>query len=57
MENEDLELLPKWLPNTERNNKVQQTFIALVLIVLIGLFTLGLVTMFDESSNGMKGNH
>jgi hypothetical protein len=55
MSNDDL--LPKWLPNTELKTTKSQTLLKLILIVTLMIFSLGLVTMADHASNGMKGKH
>jgi len=55
--NNENELLPKWLPQTERQKPKGDTLIKIVLFLGLYVFTLGFITMFDYTTNGMKGRH
>jgi hypothetical protein len=52
MDNE--EFLPKWYPSSEPKNKVAESVFAGVLLVLIAIFTLGIVTSLEHTSQATK---
>ena len=49
------ELLPKWYPSTEAKSKVVENVFAGFLLILIGLFTLGIVSALQHTSQATKG--
>lgn len=55
LENE--EFLPKWLTQTYKPKTKGDTVIKIVLVLALWIFSLGLMSMFDYATNGMKGKH
>jgi hypothetical protein len=49
------ELLPKWYPSMEKKSKVAENIIAITLIVLLTIFTLGIVSGLQHTSDTIKG--
>jgi hypothetical protein len=49
------ELLPKWYASTEPKNKVAENFIAITLLILLTIFTLGIVSGFQHTGDTLKG--
>ena len=57
MMNNREEFLPKWLPQTRKPQNMGNTLAKFVLVIVVYLFTLGFMSMFEHASNGMKGKH
>jgi hypothetical protein len=57
MDNQEIELMPKWLPPIQRETSFGLILTKWLLIALLGLFTLGVITSLDHTTNGAKGNH
>jgi amino acid transporter len=49
------EFLPKWYASSEPKNKVAENIIAITLIVLLTIFTLGIVSAFQHTGDTLKG--
>jgi hypothetical protein len=52
--NSQEEFLPKWYPSTEPKSKVTENFIAVTLLVLLTIFTLGIFTGLQQTTNTLK---
>ena len=53
--NSQEEFLPKWYPSMEKKSKGTENVIAFVLLIMLTIFTLGIVSGLQHTSNGMKG--
>jgi len=53
--NSQEEFLPKWYPSMEKKSKVGENILAVVLIVLLALFTLGVVSGLEHTRDATKG--
>ena len=49
------EFLPKWYPSAEPKSKVAESVIALTLLILLTIFTLGIVSGIQHTSDTLKG--
>lgn len=49
------EFMPKYTPNTRRDQNKGSALVKVVLVVMIYVFSLGVLSMFEHSSNAMKG--
>lgn len=54
MNNEE-EFMPKWYPSMEKKSKVAENILAGFLWVLLAIFTLGIVSGLQHTTNAMKG--
>ena len=53
--NSQEEFLPKWYPSAEPKSKVKENVFAVILLILIGIFTLGIVSGLQHTSEAIKG--
>ena len=51
------QFLPKWYASTERKSKVTENLVAFVLLIMLSIFTLGIVSGLQHTTNGMKGRN
>ena len=51
------EFLPKWYPSMEKKSKVTENVVAFVLLIMLTIFTLGIVSGLQHTTNGMKGRN
>jgi hypothetical protein len=51
------EFMPKWYPSMESKSKATENVIAFVLLVMLGIFSLGLMSGLQHTNNGMKGKN
>jgi len=51
------EFLPKWYANTDPKSKVAENVIALTLLILLTIFTLGIVSGLQHTSDTIKGRN
>jgi hypothetical protein len=49
------ELLPKWYPSMEKKSKVAENIFAGFLLILLALFTLGVVSGLQHTNEATKG--
>jgi hypothetical protein len=49
------ELLPKWSPSMERKSNVAESLFAGLLLILLALFTLGIVSGLQHTNDATKG--
>jgi hypothetical protein len=49
------EFLPKWYASTEPKSKVAENILAGILLVLLSIFTLGLVSGLQHTKDATKG--
>jgi len=49
------ELLPKWYPRMEKKSKVAENILAGFLLILLALFTLGVVSGLQHTNEATKG--
>jgi hypothetical protein len=49
------QFLPKWYPSAERKSKVAQNVVALTLLILLTIFTLGIFSGIQHTSDTLKG--
>ena len=53
--NSEEEFMPKWYPSMEKKSKVAENILAGFLMILLAIFTLGIVSGIQHTSNAMKG--
>lgn len=51
------EFLPKWYPSTQPKSKAAENILAFTLIVLLTIFTLGIVSGIQHTSDTIKGRN
>jgi hypothetical protein len=49
------EFLPKWYASAEPKNKFAENFIVVTLLILLTIFTLGIVSGLQHTSDTIKG--
>jgi hypothetical protein len=49
------EFLPKWYESAKKDNTVAKNTVAVVLMVLLAIFTLGIFTSVQHLGNTIKG--
>jgi hypothetical protein len=54
---EQEEFLPKWYVDTTPRSKVKENIIALMLLILLTIFTLGIVSGLQHTSDTIKGRN
>jgi hypothetical protein len=54
MNNEE-ELLPKWYPSAEPKSRAAENVIAITLLILLTIFTLGIFSGIQHTSDTLKG--
>ena len=57
MMNSQEEFLPKWYPSMEKKSKKTENVVAFVLLIMLSIFTLGIVSGLQHTHNGMKGRN
>ena len=55
--NSQEEFLPKWYPSSEPKSKVTENVMAITLLILLTIFTLGIVSGFQHTSDTLKGRN
>ena len=53
--NSQEEFLPKWYPSMERKSNVAESLFAGFLLILLALFTLGIVSGLQHTNEATKG--
>lgn len=53
--NSQEEFMPKWYPSMEKKNKTAESVVAAVLLIMLAIFTLGIVSGLEHTNNAMKG--
>lgn len=54
---EQEEFLPKWYADTTPKSKVKENMVAIVLLILLTIFTLGIVSGLQHTSDTIKGRN
>lgn len=49
------EFMPKYVANTRQDQNKGSVLVKVVLVVMLYIFTLGVLSMFEHSNNAMKG--
>jgi hypothetical protein len=55
--NEQEEFLPRWQDNLQPKNKIAENVIAVTLVILLFIFTLGIFTSVQHIGNTIKGRN
>jgi hypothetical protein len=51
------EFMPKWYGDTTPRSKIKENILALTLLILLTIFTLGIVSGLQHTSDTIKGRN
>jgi hypothetical protein len=51
------EFLPKWYPSSEPKSRVAENVFTVILLILLTIFTLGIVSGIQHTSDTLKGRN
>jgi hypothetical protein len=51
------EFLPKWYADTKPRSKITENLVAITLLILLTIFTLGIVSGLQHTSDTIKGRN